>query len=437
MKKIYKLIVFLFILFFSNNIVAFNSSSYLISQSAFKNYDFTTVLHEFSNNNRNFQNNNHIEELISSTIKVNIKLANKISKQILLYEPDNQEARLVLMTNYLINNNEKEFMKLRLDSSRKKNELIEFIFFLDEKLKKKREISISLLEIVKSAYLNKNINFDTNYNFLLFYSSLAIFINPNNFEAHFIRAQLFQIIELYVQAESSFLKIDKSSSYYIDAQRSIAYNFSKIYEFEIAEVKIKEIIANNNNRYYLKKILADFYRIEKKYSNAIEQYSGLIEEDKNDVWNLYYLRGICYEKQNLWDLAEKDFLKSLEIKDDSPNVLNYLAYGWIEKNLYIDKAFLMLSKAYEANPDSYYILDSLAWAYFKKNDLVKAAELMEKVIDMVPGEAISLDHLGDIYFAMNRKREAAYFWKQARDLAKPEDKIIENIEKKLREYNAS
>ena len=90
MKKIYKLLVFLFILFFSNNIVAFSSSSYLISQSAFKNYDFTTVLHEFSNNNRNFQINNHIEELISSTIKVNIKLANKISKQILLYEPDNQ-----------------------------------------------------------------------------------------------------------------------------------------------------------------------------------------------------------------------------------------------------------------------------------------------------------------------------------------------------------
>ena len=57
MKKIYKLLVFLFILFFCNNIVAFNSSSYLISQSAFKNYDFTTVLHEFVNNNWNFQNN--------------------------------------------------------------------------------------------------------------------------------------------------------------------------------------------------------------------------------------------------------------------------------------------------------------------------------------------------------------------------------------------
>ena len=30
---------------------------------------------------------------------------------------------------------------------------------------------------------------------------------------------------------------------------------------------------------------------------------------------------------------------------------------------------------------------------------------MEEVIDMVPGEKISLDHLGDIYYAMNRKRK--------------------------------
>ena len=38
---------------------------------------------------------------------------------------------------------------------------------------------------------------------------------------------------------------------------------------------------------------------------------------------------------------------------------------------------------------------------------------------------------------MNRKREAAYFWRQAKDLAKPDDNLIEKIEKKLKKYNAS
>ena len=91
----------------------------------------------------------------------------------------------------------------------------------------------------------------------------------------------------------------------------------------------------------------------------------------------------------------------------------------------------MLKKAYEGNPSSYYILDSLAWAYYKKNNLKKAADLMEKVIDMAPGESISLDHLGDIYFAMNRKREAIYFWNQAIDLADSDDDLIKKINKNV------
>jgi len=96
----------------------------------------------------------------------------------------------------------------------------------------------------------------------------------------------------------------------------------------------------------------------------------------------------------------------------------------------------MLKKAYEKNPESHYILDSLAWAYFKKNNLKIASKLMEEVIIRAPGEAISLDHLGDIYFSMGRKREAIYMWRQAKDLAEPEDNIINNIIVKLKKNNA-
>jgi len=88
------------------------------------------------------------------------------------------------------------------------------------------------------------------------------------------------------------------------------------------------------------------------------------------------------------------------------------------------------------NPNSYYIMDSLAWAYYKNNNLDKAVQLMEEVISLAPGEAISLDHLGDIYFALNRKREASYLWKQAKDLAEPDENITESLEKKLEEYYA-
>ena len=149
------------------------------------------------------------------------------------------------------------------------------------------------------------------------------------------------------------------------------------------------------------------------------------------MWQTHYLRGVSYERLSKWHLAEKDFLLSLEIKSDSPQVLNYLAYGWLERNQHLDQSLEMLQRAFKANPQSYYILDSLAWGYYKNNQLQKALTLMEEVIVLAPGEAISLDHLGDIYFSLKRKREAVFFWKQALDLTEPEEMIIDLLQKKI------
>tara|TARA_B100001250_G_scaffold9981_1_gene8704 strand:+ start:29 stop:1342 length:1314 start_codon:yes stop_codon:yes gene_type:complete len=437
MIKNYKIFIYLYILLFSKIILASNSGSFLISQTAFENYDFHKVVHEYRVNQNVDYKNDYLDELISAVVTENINVAKDIAEKFLLINPDSQEAKLVSMIKAFNSKNENELNALRFDSSGNKNDLFEFIFFLNDKIKSKSSISNSFLEIVRSSYSNKDKHYTQNYNFLLFYTTLAILINNKNYEAIYIKGQLLQLIGDYKYAEATYLKIPENTNLFLDAQRNIAFNYSIENIFDNAENKIIEIVNNNTEDYGLKKILADFYRIKKKYDLAINLYSELIENNSNDIWYMFYLRGICYEQSDNWQKAEKDFIKSLKIKRNSPNVLNYLAYGWIERDIKIDESFVMLTDAYNANPDSYYILDSLAWAYFKKKDFIKAAELMEKVIDMVPGEAISLDHLGDIYFAMNRKREATYFWKQAKDLAKPEDQIIESIDKKLSEYNAS
>ncbi len=437
MIKNYKYFIFIYILLFSKAILASSSASFLISQNAFNNYDFAQVLYEYSINQGEEFKNDYLDELISAVVIEDILVAEKIAEKILLIDPDNQEAKLVQMTKAIKNNRLIELNSLRFDSASNKNDLLEFLFYKDNKIKTKSSISNSFLDIVRSSYSNRDVNYSQNYNFLLFYASLSIFLNRENYEAILIKGQLLQLINDFIFAEKTYLKIPENSQYFIDAQRNIAFNYSRENVFTDAENKIKKIVKKNNSDYELKKILADFYRIKKKYDAAINLYTQLIVNNFEEAWYMFYLRGICYEQSDNWDRAEKDFIESLKLKRNSPDVLNYLAYGWIERDIKIDESFVMLTDAYNANPDSFYILDSLAWAYFKKKDYEKAAELMEEVIDMVPGEAISLDHLGDIYFAMNRKREAAYFWKQAKDLATPEDNLIEKIEKKLEKYNAS
>jgi len=437
MLKKYQFTLFFLIILFSSTIYGSNSSSFLISQTAFNNYDFAQVLYEYDNKKNEDYKDNYLDELISAVVTEHFVLAEKISNKILLIDPNNQEAKLVNMVRALNNNQLNKLEELRFDKNKNRNDLFEFLFFLNDKIKEKIDISNAFLEIVRSSYSNNDTNYSRNFNFLLFYTSLSIDIDPKNYEAIFIKAQLLEMISNYSSAEANYIKIPKNSEYFINAQRNIAFNTSRENNFDDAENKIISILKENKNDYELKKIVADFYRIKNKFNIAIDIYSELIKKNSDDAWYIYYLRGICYERSDNWEKAEIDFLQSLKLKTDSPNVLNYLAYGWIERDIKIEESFNMLQDAYDANPDSHYILDSLAWAYYKKKEYVKAAELMERVIDMVPGEAISLDHLGDIYFAMNRKREAIYFWRQARDLSEPEDEIADKIEEKLREYSAS
>ena len=169
------------------------------------------------------------------------------------------------------------------------------------------------------------------------------------------------------------------------------------------------------------------YEVKKKLEMTVKNFIST-EIEWIPINNVIISKGIFDEIS--------DFLDSLDINWESPQVLNYLAYGWIERDIFLDESLEMLILAHDQYPESHYILDSLAWAHFKKNNFELASKLMEEVILKAPGEAISLDHLGDIYFALGRKREAYYMWKQAYDLAKPEDDIIDSLEIKIEKYNA-
>ena len=139
MLKKPKIVVFFIILFVSKTLFSSNSSSYLISQTAFNNNDFKQVLLEFTSNKNNDYKSNFLDELISAVITDNIDLAEKISNNILLKDPINQEAKLVNMVRAFNNKQEYKLKKLRFDNEKNKNDLFEFIFLLKMKLNQKKK----------------------------------------------------------------------------------------------------------------------------------------------------------------------------------------------------------------------------------------------------------------------------------------------------------
>ena len=158
MLKNYKLFIYLYIFLFSKAILASSSASFLISQTAFNSYDFSQVLYEYSTNQNADYKSDYLDELISAVVTEDFRVAEKIAEKILNMDPDNQEAKLVQMSNAYINNRWNNLNSLRLDSSNNKNELLEFLFYQNDKVKNKSSVSNSFLDIVRSSYANRDLN---------------------------------------------------------------------------------------------------------------------------------------------------------------------------------------------------------------------------------------------------------------------------------------
>ena len=84
MIKNYKIFIYLYILLFSKAILASSSASFLISQTAFNNYDFSQVLYEYSTNQNEDYKNDYLDELISAVVTEDFRVAEKIAEKILL-----------------------------------------------------------------------------------------------------------------------------------------------------------------------------------------------------------------------------------------------------------------------------------------------------------------------------------------------------------------
>ena len=419
---------------------SFSSSSYLVANSAMFFFDYEVANTHYENSDIINLNNSDLEKKLLAYVNTNsLHKASTIAEVILQNDNLNQNAWLVYLIHAKLNNISEPFYKLEKQHKIEELSTIKFVFYNGYQLKKNNEdIAQSLLDIVQRYGANNNHDFK-DFDYLLFYLSLSLNLNSKFNESFFITAQLYQMINDYKKAEKFYNNVHKDHNLYLESQKNIAINKKHLNNIKKAEEELISLIELYPDNDSLFVSLADLYKSTEQYKKAISYYSIVLNNqnlDGDQQWRLLYMRGICYERLNNWKSAEEDFLKSLDINPESSQVLNYLAYSWIERNIFLNKSLKMLKKAYEKNPESYYILDSLAWAHFKKNNLKIASKLMEEVIIRAPGEAISLDHLGDIYFALGRKREALYMWKQAKDLAEPEDNIIDNILTKLKKNNA-
>ena len=180
--------------------------------------------------------------------------------------------------------------------------------------------------------------------------------------------------------------------------------------------------------------LGDAYRQVDRDNDAIQAYGNAIDLSNKlgkPRWEIYFYRGMIFEKQKNFIRMEQDFQKALKLSPKQPDVLNFLGYSLVEQRKRLPEALDMIMSAAEERPQSGYIIDSLGWIYFRLGNYQAAVEPMEKAVKLQPIDPIINDHLGDVYWMVGRIREANFQWKRALSFS-PSKKEAERIRRKLK-----
>ncbi len=158
--------------------------------------------------------------------------------------------------------------------------------------------------------------------------------------------------------------------------------------------------------------LAQIWEKGKNYAE-MEKSLGAAEKlstNPSEREGIYFMRGAMFEKMKRFDDAEAEFRKVLAVSPDSPGALNYLGYMLADRNVRLDEARKMISRAVELDPNNGAYLDSLGWVYYRLNMLPEAETQLVRSLERVGKDPTVYDHLGDVYFKQGKIKEAIAQW---------------------------
>lgn len=264
--------------------------------------------------------------------------------------------------------------------------------------------------------------------FALAYVRLALRLDPGRMDAWVMVGDLMGAAGDIEAARAAYGRVPQGHPDYAGAQSKLAWSLQGADEIEAALQTARTASAGGDPIGLL--TLADLLRTNERYAEAITPLNQLVDASPSPDWRLLFARGASYERMGDWPRAEADLSAALALNPDEPDILNYLAYGWIDRGERLEEALAMVQQAVDANPRSGAMVDSLGWGYYRLGQFDKAVEILERAVALEAGDPEINNHLGDAYWQVGRRDEAVFQWRRVLTL-EPDARIRADAEAKL------
>lgn len=263
------------------------------------------------------------------------------------------------------------------------------------------------------------------------YLRFSLVLSPNQGETLLMLGEALTQAGLASAAREAWAAVPPDSPVAADAGVMLAYSLQDAGRTDQALAAARAAFAADPGDPDAGFALASLLNAQQRHDEALQVLSAPPLAGAED-WRVRLVRGAALERLGDLRRAQAELQAALALEPDSPEVLNYLGYLWIDRGERVDEGVAMVERALEQEPDSGAYQDSLAWGRYRQGRYGEAVDLLERAIASEPADPVITDHLGDAYWRVGRRREAEFQWRRVLTLD-PDETLRTAVETKLAE----
>jgi tetratricopeptide (TPR) repeat protein len=248
------------------------------------------------------------------------------------------------------------------------------------------------------------------------YLRMALYLRPDFALAQILLADRFDQLQRYEDAIAAYRAVDAASPFRHMAVMGLALDLTRSERTDDAIVELKRLAAGNARDSEAWIALGDAYRATDRDAQALDAYDHAVTAigtPQARDWPLFFARAMVKEKLKDPKGSEAEVNTALKLSPNEAQLLNYLAYSWVDRGERMSEALTMLEKARSLRPYDGYIVDSVGWAYYKLGRYDDAAKTLEQAVLLVPGDPTINEHLGDALWKAGKPMDARFQWNHA------------------------
>ncbi|MEG2031275.1 MAG: tetratricopeptide repeat protein, partial [Janthinobacterium sp.] len=127
---------------------------------------------------------------------------------------------------------------------------------------------------------------------------------------------------------------------------------------------------------------------------------------------LLYDYALLAERLDKLDLMEASLRRVMALAPDNQHAYNALGYSLAERGIRLQEAHALIEKALQMAPGDPFIMDSMGWVQFRMGNLVAAEDALRRAYAVRSDPEIAV-HLGEVLWQKGDKAEAQKLWRAA------------------------